>query len=177
MNSPMNCFRLISIGVCIDLHDCLLGSAIFQAVLEHILPGLKRVSCRLDDILLSEKSVPEHLQLLGEILKLLDQHGVKLKKSKCVFLQSKVEYLGHGIDEQGIHPLPEKVEAIRNAPVPRDVSQLKSYLGLLNYYAKVTPRICQRVSICLCTIYCKKIVHGFGPRPVKKLFRKVRSCC
>ena len=111
MNSPMNCFRLISIGVCIDLHDCLLGSAIFQAVLEHILPGLKRVSCRLDDILLSEKSVPEHLQLLGEILKLLDQHGVKLKKSKCVFLQSKVEYLGHRIDEQEINPLPEKVEA------------------------------------------------------------------
>ena len=64
-----------------------------------------------------------------------------MKKSKCVFLQSKVQYLGHGIDEQGIHPLPEKVEAIRNAPVPRDVSQLKSYLGLLNYYAKFMPNM------------------------------------
>ena len=56
--------------------------AIFQAVLGHILQGLRIVS----------KSLPEHLQVLDEILKRLDQHGVKLKKSKCVFLQSKVEY-------------------------------------------------------------------------------------
>lgn len=89
--------------------------AIFQAVMEHILQGLKRVICRVDDILVNEKSVPEHLQLLDEVSRRLDA--------------------------QGIHPLPEKVEAIRNAPVPADVSQLKSYLGLLNYYAKFIPNM------------------------------------
>ena len=101
--------------------------AIFQAVLGHILQGLRIVS----------KSLSEHLQVLDEILKRLDQHGVKLKKSKCVFLQSAL----HGIDEQRIYPFPEKVEAIRNAPIPRDVSQLKSYLGLLNYYAEFMPNM------------------------------------
>ena len=115
--------------------------AIFQAVLEHIIRGLERVRCRLDDILVNEKSTSEHLKLLDEVLRRLEQHGIKLRKSKCVFLQPYVEYLGHGVDKEGIHPLPEKVEAIRNAPVPIDVSQLKSYLGLLNYYAKFIPNL------------------------------------
>ena len=82
------------------------------------------------------------MKLLDEVLRRLEQHGIKLRKSKCVFLQPYVEYLGHGVDKEGIHPLPEKVEAaIRNAPVPIDVSQLKSYLGLLNYYAKFIPNL------------------------------------
>ena len=70
--------------------------AMFQAVLEHILRVLNRVRCRLDDILLNEKSEWEHLKLLDEVLTRLEQAGVKLKKSKCVFLQPYVEYLGHG---------------------------------------------------------------------------------
>ena len=115
--------------------------AMFQAVLEHILRGMGRVRCRLDDILLNEKSEGEHLKLLDDVLTRLEHYGVKLKKAKCVFLQPYVEYLGHGIDEKGIHPLAEKIEAIRKAPVPTDVSQLKSYLGLLNYYSKFMPNL------------------------------------
>ena len=69
--------------------------------------------------------------------------------------------------------MPEKVEAIWNAPVPRDVSQLKSYLGLaLNYYAKFMPNMSKGLK----PLYDLKPL-GFGPQPVKKPFRKVRSCC
>ena len=102
--------------------------AMFQTVLEHILRGLNRVRCRLDDIFLNEKSEWEHLKLLDEVLTRLEQSSVKLKKSKCVF-------------PQGVHPLADKIEAIRNAPRPTDVSQLKSYLGLLNYYGKFMPNL------------------------------------
>ena len=115
--------------------------AMFQAVLEHILRGLNKVRCRLDDILLNEKSEWEHLKLLDEVLTRLEQTGVKLKKSKCVFLQPYVEYLGYGLDDKGVHPLADKIEAIRNAPRPTDVRQLKSYLGLLNYYGKFMPNL------------------------------------
>ena len=113
--------------------------AMFQAVLEDILRGLNRVRFRLDDILLNEKSEWEHLKLLDEVLTRLEQAGVKLKKSKCVFLQPYVECLGHGLDDKGVHPIADKIEAIRNAPRPTDVRQLKSYLGLLNYYGKFMP--------------------------------------
>ena len=60
-----------------------------------------------------------------------------------------VAYLGHRIDAQGLHPLPEKVEAIKEAPTPRNVTELKSYLGLLSYYGKFLPNL----SSCLAPLY------------------------
>ena len=50
-----------------------------------------------------------------------------------------VEYLGHIIDAKGPHPTKAKVVAVQNAPVPRDITQLKSFLGLINYYQKFLP--------------------------------------
>ena len=55
---------------------------------------------------------------------------------ECVFFQPSVEYLGHMVDAEGIHPLPSKLEAIVKAPPPANVQQLRSFLGLLNYYSK-----------------------------------------
>ena len=52
-----------------------------------------------------------------------------------------VAYLGHVIDAQGLHPLPEKVDAIQQAPTPTNVAELKSYLGLLTYYGKFLPNL------------------------------------
>ena len=66
----------------------------FQTVLGHILRGLNRVRCQFNDILFNEKSEWEHLKLLDEVLNRLEQAGIKLKKSKCVFLQPYAEYLG-----------------------------------------------------------------------------------
>ena len=65
--------------------------------------------------------------------RLLDK-GVRLRKEKCVFRQNSCRYLGHVIDEEGIHPTDDKVMAIKNAPVPQNVQQLRSYLGLIHYY-------------------------------------------
>ena len=59
-----------------------------------------------------------------------------------MFLASSVQYLGYVIDAEGLHPMPEKVKAVQNAPSPTNVSELKSYLGLLSYYSKFF-RICQ----------------------------------
>ena len=52
-----------------------------------------------------------------------------------------VVYLGHRIDREGLHPLAEKVKAIKEAPRPRNASELKSYLGLLTYYSKFMPNL------------------------------------
>ena len=83
----------------------------------------------------------DHLRNLGEVLKRLEDHGFRLKKSKCTFLAKSVEYLGHQIDQHGIRADPSKIEAISNAPEPTNVQELRSFLGLLSYYGKFIPNL------------------------------------
>lgn len=56
-------------------------------------------------------------------------------------MAKSVSYLGHQIDAEGLHPLPYKVAAVPEAPLPQDVAELKSYLGLLFYYNKFLPNL------------------------------------
>ena len=72
---------------------------------------------------------------------MLKEVGIRLKSDKCFFLQESVVYLGYKIDKNGIHPLTEKVAAVKNAPEPKNIMELKSYLGLLTYYSRFLPRI------------------------------------
>ena len=97
--------------------------------------------CYLDDLLITGASDQEHLQNLQRVLSKLKEQGIKLKKEKCAFLQSSVEYLGYVIDTKGVHTSPTKLEAIKKAPEPKNVSELRSFLGLLNYYAKFIPNV------------------------------------
>ena len=81
------------------------------------------------------------MEALEGVLKCLQDHGIKVKLSKCKFFQKGIEYLGHRIDASGLHPTIEKMEAVVNAPKPRNMSELKSYLGLLNYYSRFMPNL------------------------------------
>ena len=111
------------------------ASAIFEQI-EQVLQGIPMVVCRVDDILVSGKNDQEHLDHLNEVLTRLESAGLRLKLSKCKFMQPTVEYLGYRIDAQGLHAIEKKVEAIRNAPAPENQHQLRSFLGMINYYAK-----------------------------------------
>ena len=104
--------------------------------MDQILQGMDHVTCFLDDILITASSEEEHLQRLDEVLTRLEKHGVRVKLSKCHFFQSSVVYLGHRIDKEGLHPTDEKVAAITRAPAPTNVTELKSFLGLLTYYSR-----------------------------------------
>ena len=113
--------------------------ALFQRIMENILQGIPNVLVYIDDILVTGKSISEHLSNLGAVLKRLEAAGVKLKRDKCSFLLPSVEFLGHHISAKGIQPTEQKIEAIRNAPEPKDITQLKSFLGAVNYYGKFLP--------------------------------------
>ena len=115
--------------------------AVFQRIMDTLLQGIPHVICYLDDILVTGSSDAEHFTNLREVLQRLQQHGVRLSKEKCVFFKDSVEYLGHHIDSKGIHTSPKKVEAFIEAPPPQNVQQLRSFLGLLNYYAKFLTNI------------------------------------
>ncbi len=110
--------------------------AIFQCVMEQILQGIDGLEVLLDDILMGSEKETEHVQLVDKVLGRLAEHGIKLKLSKCKFMTESVEYLGHRIDADGIHPLSDKIKAITEAPTPRNVSELRSFIGMVNYYGK-----------------------------------------
>lgn len=118
-----------------------LAPAVFQRAMDTILQGIPGVICYLDDILTTGKSDREHLHNLKEVLKRLQHHGVQLRKDKCFILQKSIEYLGHQIDETGVHTSPQKVKAVVEAPSPRNLRELRSFLGLLNYYARFLPNL------------------------------------
>jgi hypothetical protein len=90
----------------------------------------------LDDILIYSPDLATHQEHLRQVFEILRREKLYCKKSKCEFLKTSVEYLGHVISDQGIQVDPKKVESIVNWPVPKDVSALRSFLGLANYYRR-----------------------------------------
>ncbi|KAL6473975.1 hypothetical protein MHYP_G00175360 [Metynnis hypsauchen] len=104
--------------------------------MDQVLSGLSSVQCYLDDILVTGKTDEEHLSNLSATLQRLHDFGLRVRKDKCEFFKQSVEYLGHVIDSEGLHKASSKVKAIVDAPAPQNVSQLRSFLGLLNYYGK-----------------------------------------
>ncbi|XP_039469023.1 uncharacterized protein K02A2.6-like [Oreochromis aureus] len=115
--------------------------ALFQRAIDQILSGLPGVQCYLDDILCTGADDEEHLRNLDATLQRLKEYGLRVRKEKCDFFQSSVEYLGHVSDANGLHAAPSKITAIVDAPPPQNVSQLKSFLGLLNYYGRFIPNL------------------------------------
>ena len=115
--------------------------SIFQRTIENILQDTAGVAVYIDDILITGKDDAEHLQNLDKVLSKLEEAGVRLKKDKCFFQLPSVEYLGHKVSAAGLQPTDAKVKAIKEAPAPMNVSQLKSFLGLVNYYGKFLPNL------------------------------------
>ena len=114
---------------------------IFQRNMGNLLRNIPHVIFRVDDILVSGACDEDHLKNLEEVLKRLASAGLRLRKDKCVFMEPQVTYLGHKVSKEGIQPLQDKVDAITNALAPTNVSELRSYLGMINYYQKFLPNL------------------------------------
>ncbi|CAC5392405.1 unnamed protein product [Mytilus coruscus] len=109
---------------------------IFHRTLENVVQGISNVLVRVDDILITGKTREEHLNTLSEVLSRFKRIKIRLKKQKCVFMAEEVVYLGFKINKHGIYLVESKIEAIDKAPSPTNVTELKAYLGMLNYYNK-----------------------------------------
>lgn len=147
--------------------------AIFQSVMDQILQGLDNVFCYIDDILIVSTSIEEHVVLLEKVFKRLTEFNVKVNKAKCKLGLSSIEYLGHQISAEGVKPLEDKVEALRNAPRPRDVSELRSFVGMLNFYGKFVADI----STILAPLYklTQKGVQWDWSRECEEAFSKAKQ--
>ena len=115
--------------------------AIFQRIIEGILKGIPGICIYLDDILITGKTEEEHLTNLEEVFRQLEAAGMRLKRNKCCFNMPEVTYLGHRIDKDGLHPTADKTKAILQAPAPKNTTELRAFLGLINYYGKFLPNL------------------------------------
>ncbi|KAJ9519795.1 hypothetical protein QJQ45_013511 [Haematococcus lacustris] len=113
--------------------------ATFQRLMNDIFrPHLDQfVLVYLDDILIYSRSEAEHLEHLRTVLGLLRQHQLYANLSKCAFFLPSMDFLGHIISAAGIHPDPAKISAMVQWPVPRNLNDLRSFLGSANYYRRL----------------------------------------
>ncbi|XP_065092789.1 uncharacterized protein K02A2.6-like [Ochlerotatus camptorhynchus] len=108
----------------------------FQKVIDNMIGDLEGTESFLDDVIVFGKTRAKHDQNLENTIQRIQEYGFRLKIEKCKFCMSQVKYLGHIIDRDGIRTDPEKVSAISQMPPPRNVTELRSFLGAVNYYAK-----------------------------------------
>ena len=116
-----------------------LATGIFQTALAKQLKGLKNTVVGVDDVLIrgrDDRSTIENI----EVFVALKENGLKLNQEKCLFLRDEICYLSYKINKCDLNPIPEELDAILIAPTPKNVTKLKAFLGMLNYYYKTLNR-------------------------------------
>jgi hypothetical protein len=96
----------------------------------------------IDDILVTGAMEEEHFKTLEEVLRRLAEYGIRMKKSKYYFMQDRTGWCIWDMlwtPREYMPRLRRYIDAIEKAPRPQNVSQLRSFLGLLNYYRKFVP--------------------------------------
>ncbi len=88
----------------------------------------------LDDIIIASKDTTSHMETSKSVLKRLQAVSLQLKLTKCGFLKPRIKFLGHGVDEQGIHTVDDKIAAVAKFPQTKTVENVRSFLGLAGYY-------------------------------------------
>ena len=93
----------------------------------------------LDGIIIFSSSVKEHIRYIQTVFDRFRQHQLKLKLSKCKFLQKETQYLGFIISESGIKVDPDKVHVIRNMVLSKCVREVRSFIDMCSYYRRFIP--------------------------------------
>lgn len=145
--------------------------ATFQRLMEKCMgeKHLRECLIFLDDVLIFSNSFEEHCGRLKNVFSKLIEHGLKLKPSKCELFKKSVTYLGHIISEKGIETDPEKLSAVKEWPAPRNLKQLRQFLGFAGYYRRFVPHFAQIVAP------LNDLLKGHGTnKQMKKYTNKVK---
>ena len=125
----------------------------------------------IDDIIVYSVTFSEHLVRLRNVLQRIKNAGLRLKVSKCCFAQAKVQYVGHVVSAQGVEPDPAKIQSVATYPVPRNVKELRQFLGLSNYYRRFVQDY-SRIARGLCSSLSRRaFVSTIGMNVARKHFR------
>jgi hypothetical protein len=91
----------------------------------------------LDDVIVFSTDFDQHLERLSAVLNCLAKANLKLKASKCQLFQGKVKFLDHVISAEGIATDPDKVRIVEDWPRPRNLHEVRSFLGHASYYRRL----------------------------------------
>jgi hypothetical protein len=97
----------------------------------------------IDDVIIFGNTIEEHASRLSHILERFERTNLQLQRAKCKFAQPQVEYLGYIASKDGIRASPDKTKAVKNFPVPKNVKEVRSYLGLASFYRRLVPKFAQ----------------------------------
>ena len=111
----------------------------FQRFIDEVLRGLDFVYGYIDDLLIASRNTKEHREHLQVLFDRLKQYGLIINPTKCCLGQSEVTFLGYLVSGESTRPLPDRVSAIREYPVPKTAKDLRRFLGMLNFYRRFIP--------------------------------------
>ncbi|GIY44259.1 retrovirus-related Pol polyprotein from transposon 17.6 [Caerostris darwini] len=111
------------------------AGASFQRLMSIVLAGLSdlKIACYIDDIIIASKTFEEHMNRLEIVFKRLQSANLKVKPSKCFFLQHEITYLGHTVREGQVLPDGKNLDSIRKSLPPTNRKQVRSFLGLMGF--------------------------------------------
>ena len=121
------------------------SAEIFQRKILEVLNDLPGVLCIADDVIIHGADDAEHDKRLENFLERCSKIGIKLNKSKFELKMKELTFMGHKITEDGIHSDPEKVTAINSMPVPTNVSELRRFIGCVNFLGKFLPNLSKTI--------------------------------
>nr|VZI15666.1 unnamed protein product [Spirometra erinaceieuropaei] len=115
--------------------------ALFQQTMNAMLSGIPGTAGYLDDIIIVGRSPAELQDRVCAVLERVQEYGFRLRADKCIFFLDSLKYLGFVFDVTGRHPDPENIRAFQRMPASKNVSQLRSFLGLISYYSAFLPSL------------------------------------
>ena len=161
------CFKRLPFGI---------SSApeIFQRAMSQIPVDISGIICHMDDILIHSNSKSEHDKKVRQVLKRLSEAGITLN-SKCIcqFSQASIKFLGHIVDSSGIKADPEKTRAIRNFPIPGNITDLQRFNCMVNQLGKFIPGLAE-INLPLRQLLRKNQSWLWGPAQ-EEAFQKIKD--
>lgn len=124
------------------------AAATFQRLIDQVLSNLTDFTAAyLDDIVIYSSTLEEHLQHLEVVINHIRAAGLTINPSKCAMAKAETEYLGYVIGHGVIKPQVQRIQANKNSPIPQTKSQVRSFLGMANWYRRFVPNFSVRAAV------------------------------